>query len=122
MSLVSESFEDIIKDDFIMKLDIDNICLIEKLEVTIPFTSGGKLTIREKYEFEKFRLSIAYHYSYRDSNGRQVISFDNAPHHKHLTTFPHHKHYYPKNRYEPMNFDGDIVIALQEILWIIDNL
>ena len=35
---------------------------------------------------------MIYSYHWQDENGTLLIRWDNAPHHKHLHTFPHHKH------------------------------
>ena len=33
-----------------------------------------------------------YSYHWQDRNGKLRIRWDNAPHHKHVKTYPHHKH------------------------------
>jgi hypothetical protein len=35
---------------------------------------------------------IKYRYQCMDEHQALVFRYDNAPHHKHLQTFPHHKH------------------------------
>ncbi len=41
-------------------------------------------------EPEVHRLKYRYHL--QDGRGRMVVRWDNAPHHRHVTTFPHHRH------------------------------
>jgi hypothetical protein len=33
-----------------------------------------------------------YRYQYMDTSRKLVFRYDNAPHHKEISTFPHHKH------------------------------
>ena len=35
---------------------------------------------------------IKYRYQYMDKSHQLIFRFDNAPHHRHLNTFPHHIH------------------------------
>ena len=37
-------------------------------------------------------LKTDYSYHYQGSDGTLVFRYDNAPHHRHVSTFPHHKH------------------------------
>lgn len=37
-------------------------------------------------------LKTDYSYHYQSSDGTLVFRYDNAPHHRHVATFPHHKH------------------------------
>ncbi len=34
----------------------------------------------------------SYSFHWQDKNGQLIIRWDNAPHFKHLATYPHHKH------------------------------
>ena len=56
-----------------------------KIEITLK--DGSILYIRE-YNSESQR-NYSYHIQ---KNNKLVIRWDNAPHHKHLSTLPHHKH------------------------------
>jgi hypothetical protein len=46
------------------------------------------------YAIEKGKkiLCDKYRYQYMDSNNAPVFRYDNAPHHKEITSFPMHKH------------------------------
>ena len=37
-------------------------------------------------------LKTDYSYHYQSSDGTLIFRYDNAPHHRHVSTFPHHKH------------------------------
>jgi hypothetical protein len=51
------------------------------LELSIFATSIAHRVVPEKYRFQ-----------YMDKRSKIVFRYDNAPHHKELSTFPHHKH------------------------------
>jgi hypothetical protein len=38
------------------------------------------------------RSKIKYRYQYMNEHREMIFRYDNAPHHRHLGTFPHHKH------------------------------
>lgn len=75
-----------------------------------------------------FRLSIAmyvdtagrtpslrkYSFHLQDAEGRCIVRFDNAPHHRDLSAFPHHKHVGPDQRVEESG-PPDLVVILDEI-------
>ena len=58
------------------------------LRIKAILTDGSKLHIREYVSKTKY----LYSYHWQDNKGKLIIRWDNAPHHKHLKTFPHHKH------------------------------
>ena len=35
---------------------------------------------------------LSYRYHLQDTNNKMIFRYDNAPHHRHLSSFPHHKH------------------------------
>jgi len=37
-------------------------------------------------------IKLKYRYTIVDNKNNVLIRWDNAPHHKHLLTYPHHKH------------------------------
>lgn len=43
-------------------------------------------TFRNKIAIDKYR------FQYMDKKNKMVFRYDNAPHHRELSTFPHHKH------------------------------
>lgn len=50
-----------------------------------------------------------YSFHWQDAEGRLIIRWDNAPHHKHLSTYPHHKHL-------PSGVEESTAITLDEAL------
>ncbi len=54
---------------------------MSSLEFAIYIIGKGKKIIFDKYRFQ-----------YMDSKNRLVFRYDNAHHHKKISTFPHHKH------------------------------
>ena len=58
------------------------------LKVEARLKDGSILYIREYVSSEDYINS----YHWQDINGKLIIRWDNAPHHKNLDSFPHHKH------------------------------
>ena len=54
------------------------------------FLGGYMLTFMEYIQIGKERPK--YRFNLSDSNGDTIFRYDNAAHHKDLSTFPHHKH------------------------------
>jgi len=50
---------------------------------------GSNLRISEKREKDQL---LQYSYYWLDEKNKLLIGWDNAPHHKEISTFPHHKH------------------------------
>ncbi len=76
--------------------------IIQDYEI-LDFESGenyyyikGKINIKNKSTlfFSQLRSENKHRYSYhwQTNDGKLIIRWDNAPHHKQLKTFPHHKH------------------------------
>ncbi|MHA1187835.1 MAG: toxin-antitoxin system TumE family protein [Candidatus Heimdallarchaeota archaeon] len=76
--------------------------LIESYEL-LDFKSGknfyyikGKIALKNKsiLYFRQFLSENEHLYSYhwQKENGKLIIRWDNAPHHKQVKTHPHHKH------------------------------
>jgi len=58
----------------------------------ISFVDGSELSFREYVSTESEppkRYSYSFHYS---KNQSLIFRYDNAPHHKEISSFPHHKH------------------------------
>ena len=53
-----------------------------------------------------------YSYHYMDKEKKMIFRYDNAQHHRKISTFPHHKHV--KDKVEPSK-EPDIDIVLSEI-------
>lgn len=58
---------------------------------TLVFSNGCQLDFIEVKNVD-FPNKIKYRYQYMDENQTLVFCHDNAPHHKHIPTFPHHEH------------------------------
>ena len=72
------------------------------IKAKATLTNKAELHIRE---FVSEREYI-YSYHWQDVNGRMIIRWDNAPHHRHLKTFPHHKHTPEVEESEEVNLEG----------------
>jgi len=57
-------------------------------KIKVVLVDFSELYVRE-YVSEDDHL---YSYHWQDKNGKLRIRWDNAPHHKHIKTFPHHMH------------------------------
>lgn len=58
---------------------------------SIIFENGSRLDFVEVKNTD-VQAKIKYRYQYMNTHQDLIFRYDNAPHHKHLTTFPHHKH------------------------------
>jgi len=58
---------------------------------TITFSNGFQLEITEVVD-TSIPNKLKYRYHFMDDADKIIFRYDNAPHHKELTTFPHHKH------------------------------
>ena len=79
------------------------------------FVDGSILEFME-YLQEENRLKYRFHLM--DKEGNMVLRYDNAPHHKDVSSFPHHKHI-PGNISESV--DKGIMDVLDEIEILISN-
>ncbi|OFV66964.1 MAG: hypothetical protein SBU_000257 [Candidatus Syntrophoarchaeum butanivorans] len=60
-------------------------------------------------------IEFIYSYHWQDENRKLRIRWDNAPHHKHLKTFPHHKHTPEIEESEEMSFQDVIKVVEDKI-------
>lgn len=59
---------------------------------------------------------VKYRYHYMDEKQELIFRYDNAPHYKHLSSFPHHKHILVKNEEKVITTDRPTLnIILDEI-------
>lgn len=58
------------------------------IKVKVNLLDKSELYVKEYNDIEKRN----YSYHWQDENGNLLIRWDNAPHYKHIKTFPHHKH------------------------------
>ncbi|WP_297522135.1 DUF6516 family protein [Thermococcus sp.] len=81
------------------------------LKVKAKLIDGSALYVRE------FVSSEEYNYSFQwQEGGKLRIRWDNAPHHRELSTFPHHKHVGGEKNVVPSD-----EITLEEVLVAIAN-
>ena len=59
------------------------------VKIKVVLEDNSVLFIREYVDEEERN----YSYHWQDSENNLILRWDNAPHHKNLTTYPHHKHY-----------------------------
>lgn len=79
--------------------DFTEIIDSEMLSVTLSLEDGTTLLIHEEYAISSFQLRIRhYAYIWFDTNGKQLLRADNAPHHSDALTFPHHLHDFRSKR------------------------
>lgn len=71
----------------------------------ILFIDKSKLFINEFNSVEERN----YSYHWQDQNDKLLIRWDNAPHHKNISTHPHHKH-------ENENIYASEEISLEDVL------
>jgi hypothetical protein len=57
-------------------------------KIKIGIQDGSLLFAREFYNQNERH----YSFHWQDANGVMLVRWDDAPHHRHLTTFPCHKH------------------------------
>jgi len=72
------------------------------IEGELSFTDESRLDFAEVKDTEQFE-KVKYHYHYMDNSNNMIFRYDNAKHHKEISTFPHHKHLPDKivESYEP---------------------
>ncbi|RMF57029.1 MAG: hypothetical protein D6748_12130 [Calditrichaeota bacterium] len=80
-------FDDLIKSIEIIEYNEEE--RVSKLKIRVLLFDNSILWVREVKIREKL---IAYSYYWLRSNGKIIIGWDNAPHHREISTFPHHKH------------------------------
>ncbi len=77
--------------DITKSIKINRFLIFEEgfyINAEINFINDSKLYVRE-YLNKNIRK---YSYHWQNSDGNLIVRWDNAPHHKNLTTFPYHKH------------------------------
>lgn len=79
------------------------------LRLKLLLVDQSELYVREYVSENEYLYS--YHWQYGD--GRLRMRWDNAPHHKDLSTFPHHKHG------PELMESGDI--TLEEVLKVVEQ-
>lgn len=59
---------------------------------TLMLINGWNLHIAEYVITVPYVTRLKYRYQLQQSDGKLVARWDNAPHHKHISTFPDHRH------------------------------
>ncbi|GBD96012.1 MAG TPA: hypothetical protein ENG83_15345 [Nitrospirae bacterium] len=63
------------------------------IEVLVLFQNGSKLSVFEFLRYSNTAVSREkYRYQFMNSKDQEIFRYDNAPHHKSVSSFPHHKH------------------------------
>ncbi|WP_297535960.1 DUF6516 family protein [Thermococcus sp.] len=84
------------------------------LKIKAKLVDGSVLYILYIREFVS---EHEYSYSFQwQKNGNLLIRWDNAPHHRHLETFPHHKHVGSKDNVQPSK-----EVSLEDVLKTIEG-
>jgi hypothetical protein len=117
LELLYERLRAYLEEELYSTLDVEKAVVEELCNFGVKLVSGFRLHIFETYAVENFQLVIArYNYALYEKE-EPVLSCDNAPHHPGVRTFPHHKHRYPKDRFKPTAFSGQIEDVLEDVLW-----
>lgn len=82
---------------------------------SITFENGYRLEFIEVKDID-VNAKIKYRYQYMNECNDIVFRYDNAPHHRNISTFPHHKHIQGEiiASSEPTLFDVLLEIAQQD--------
>ncbi|WP_297073456.1 DUF6516 family protein [Thermococcus sp.] len=81
------------------------------LKIKAELIEGSVLYIREFVSEEE------YHYSFQwQKDGKLIVRWDNAPHHRDIETFPHHKHVGSQDNIQPSK-----EISLEDVLRVIEE-
>lgn len=73
----------------IERLEIAEEELITKLKAKLRLFDGSILYVKEVWKDESID---SYSYYWLHNNETLIIGWDNAPHHRGISSFPHHKH------------------------------
>jgi len=69
----------------IVSLELDG----ESLRLILYLLDGNNLRITEQWQGQQL---LRYSYYWLTDQNQLIVGWDNAPHHRHVTTHPHHKH------------------------------
>ncbi len=96
-----ETYFTSLKERLILSSKIDSFEILDELiEQSYGFirvkgkTSDGKTFEAFEYVIEKEKIlhSKSYSFHLQDKNGKLIKRWDNAPHHKEISTYPFHLH------------------------------
>jgi hypothetical protein len=119
LAMIADKLEGyLLTDRFASLFDEEQILRERRLALSLGLKDGQSILIVERYAFRRYQLEITqYNYALLASDGTPSFSCDNAPHHPEVRTFPHHKHRYPKERFPPADFSGDLGAFLDDVRW-----
>ena len=83
-----------------------------RLKARVEFRDHSILFVRQVV-LEESIFKYAYHW--QDRTGRLICRWDNAPHWKHVATYPHHKHVVRNDATVLDSRGGDLEGVLDEI-------
>ena len=69
----------------IVPLELDG----ESLRLILYLQDGNNLRVTEQWQGQQL---LRYSYYWLTDQNQLIVGWDNAPHHRHVTTHPHHKH------------------------------
>ena len=79
------------KFSFVKNVEVQDLKFFKNgffVKIMVQLENGSVLYIRE-YVDENER---SYSYHWQTKEGKLIMRWDNAPHHKDIPTYPHHKH------------------------------
>jgi hypothetical protein len=79
------------KFSFVKNVEVQDLKFFKNgffVKIMVQIENGSVLYIRE-YVDENER---SYSYHWQTKEGKLIMRWDNAPHHKNISTYPHHKH------------------------------
>lgn len=91
LSNIIASRQDVTIDRFVIEeIVVDQQGIVE---ARLRFWDGSLLHFVEVLIEQGVILNkVDYVYHYQSQDGQLIFRYDNAPHHRHVSTFPHHKH------------------------------
>ncbi len=89
---IERAYEDQVQS--IVPIELDD----ETLRLTIYLYDGSNLRVTEQWDGAKL---TRYSYYWLTEQDALLIGWDNAPHHKTVSTFPHHKHVTQQSNLQP---------------------
>ena len=87
---VLRSRQDVVVEDFHLTLTTAGAIM----QARIRFYDNSVLSVVEEIEQAGLRIvrRLTYKFHYQHADGTLTFRYDDAPHHRHLSSFPHHKH------------------------------
>src|SRR4051794_4734093 len=78
------------------RAEADDADEVGTLEMTLRYPAGQQLRVNVTLDITPgYPDWVHYAFHLQDAGGRCIARWDNAPHHRDLTTFPHHVHLGP---------------------------